>query len=96
MVKCVSKHEGHREIIEGFQNFRKNIQTDRPTDIQSVAISDYEKLNSVYLSRTLIHFFQLFMDYTAAYRQQRTGHGMHQNSSTVDIDSISWRILSGD
>jgi len=53
MMNCVSKPESHRVINEGFQNMRKNIQTDTPTDIQSVAVSSYGNFSSVYLSRTL-------------------------------------------
>ena len=33
------------------------------------------------------------MDYTAVYQQQKTGHVVHQNSTTAAIDSFSWREM---
>jgi len=36
------------------------------------------------------------MDYAADYQQQETGHMAYQNSSNVDIESLSWVKFSVD
>jgi len=36
------------------------------------------------------------MGYTTVYQQQEDGHWVHQNYSTVGIDSLLWGKLSGD
>ena len=86
-MNCVSKSEGHRQLIQGLQNLGKNRETDRSTDKKVVTYSEYEKTSLIYLLRTIfIDFFQSSMNYTAVYQQQHTVHGAHQNSSTVGND----------
>jgi hypothetical protein len=43
-------------------------------------------LNS-FVTHCVIYSIQSFMDYTAIYRQQETGHGAHQNFYEIGIDS---------
>jgi hypothetical protein len=59
MKNCVSMSEGHRELIQGFQNLRKDGQTDRQTDRQTdiygidVTNSEYENTTLIYSLRTV-------------------------------------------
>jgi hypothetical protein len=48
-----SKTEGHRELIQGFQNFSKHGPTDRPTDGQVIKNSECENRALMYWSRTV-------------------------------------------
>jgi hypothetical protein len=57
MKNCVSKAEGHREIIQGFQNLRKGRRLGRLTDRHSVINSVYENPTLIYLSRTVCNSF---------------------------------------
>jgi len=52
-MNCVNKTEGHRERIQGFQNFRKDGSTDRPADRQVIKNTDYENRTLIYLSCTV-------------------------------------------
>jgi len=79
-MNCVSKPEGYRVIIESFQNLRKINQRDRHSGRQIYRMSLFlisKTQLSLFVSQSLIHFFQLFVDYTAAYQQQVTGHMVH-------------------
>ena len=69
-MKCINKNEGHRELIGGFQNLRKDVLTERPTVSTSVTNCVYlqPQLN-LYVTHSIIHFFQFFMHYTAVYQQ---------------------------
>jgi len=40
-MNCGSKTEGHREIIKGFQNLRKDGQTDRSTNLSHQKFSTF-------------------------------------------------------
>jgi len=71
--------------------------SDKQTDKNCVPYSKYwESFFNSFVTLRVIHFFQSFMDYTGVYLQQETVDGAHKNSSTVDIDSFLWGILSGD
>jgi hypothetical protein len=50
----VSKTEGHRERIEGFEKLRIDGQTERMTDRKVVINSEYEKPSLFYFSHTLL------------------------------------------
>jgi hypothetical protein len=52
-MNCVSKNEGHREIIQGCQNFKMNGQKDRLTDRHGATNSEYGSPTLLYLSRTV-------------------------------------------
>jgi hypothetical protein len=53
-MNCVRKPEGQREINEGFQNFKKGVQKESPTDRQThgATNSEYENTTLIYSSRT--------------------------------------------
>ena len=73
-MKCISKSEDHREIIQSFQNLRKDGQTDRKQiDSVSRILSLKTQINLIVM-HCVNHFFRSFMNYTAVYQQQETGH----------------------
>jgi hypothetical protein len=53
-MNCVSKMEGQRELIQGFQNVMKDErQTDRATVRHTVTNSKYKNATVIHLSRTV-------------------------------------------
>jgi hypothetical protein len=44
MKNCVSRAEGHRERIQGYQTLKKDKQVVRPNDIHGVKFSTHSQL----------------------------------------------------
>jgi len=53
---CVSKTEGPRELIEGFQNLRKDSQIVRPTKRHGFTSAGYENHFNLFVKHCVIHF----------------------------------------
>jgi len=69
-MNCISKTEGDREIIQGFQNLRKDRRTWRRTVSNYVTNCAYVQPQlQLFVTHCEIHFFQSFLAYTAVYQQ---------------------------
>ena len=87
---CVSKTEGQREIIQGFQNLRKNSQTGRSTDRHDVTNCEYENTILLYLSRNV---FLISFTHSCTIQQTLSNNrlGMGRNKTPLQLVTIHFR-----
>jgi hypothetical protein len=86
-MNCGSKSEGHREVIQGFQNFSKHGPTDRTADRQDIKKSECENRTLIYLSGT-VQFISFNCSWTIQQSISNNRPGMRHTKTPPKLLSL--------